>query len=155
MQALNRNDFMNFAINFGATTKQIESQFLQFGYSLAKFYSDELNHELLNAFLGNSHGVYKTHAERLVKELRVHGMADGSYTNEITAKQARIDRIKAEWESIYLAWADGLTHKPERKELTEDEKNQRAYEAIEKALKQLRKHHALDTAKILKMVTGV
>lgn len=153
MQALNRNEFMSFAINFGATTKQVEHQFLTFGYSLAKFYADELNHELLNTFLGNTHGVYKTHAERLVKELRVHGMADGSYTPDITAKQARIDRIKAEWESIYLAWADGLTHKPERKELTEDEKNQRAYEAIEKAIKQLKKHHALDAQKILKLVT--
>lgn len=154
MQTLNRNDFMSFAINFGATTKQVEHQFLTFGYSLAKFYGEELNHELLNAFIGNSHGVYKTHAERLVKELRVHGMADGSYTPEITAKTARIDRIKAEWEAIYLTWADGLTHKPERKELTEDEKNARAYEAIEKAIKQLRKHHALDTAKILKLVTA-
>lgn len=153
MQALNRNEFMNFAINFGASSKQIESQFLTFGYSLAKFYADELNHELLNAFLSNSHGVYRTHAERLVKELRVHGMADGSYTPDITAKRVRIDRIKAEWESIYLAWADGLTHKPERKELTEDEKNQRAYEAIEKAIKQLKKHHALDAQKILKLVT--
>ena len=119
MQALNRNEFTAFAINFGATTKQVESQFLQFGYSLAKYYADELNHELLNTFLGNSHGVYKTHAERLVKEFRVHGIADGSYTSEITAKNTRIDRIKAEWEQIYLAWADGLTHKPERKELTE------------------------------------
>ena len=153
MQALSRNDFMTFAINFGATSKQVEHQFLQFGYSLAKFYADELNHELLNTFLSNSHGVYKTHAERLVKELRVHGMADGSYTPDITAKNTRIDRIKAEWESIYLTWAEGLTHKPERRELTEDEKNQRAYEAIEKAIKQLRKHHALDAQKILKLVT--
>lgn len=155
MQALNRNEFMNFAINFGATSKQVEHQFLMFGYSLAKFYADELNHELLNTFIGNSHGVYKTHAERLVKELLVHKMVDGIYHDEITAKTSRIERIKAEWEQIYLTWADGLTHKPERKELTEDEKNQRAYEAIEKALKQLRKHHALDTAKILKMVTEV
>lgn len=154
MQALNRNDFMDFAINFGATTKQIESQFLQFGYSLAKFYSDELNHELLNAFLGNSHGVYKTHAERLIKELRVHGMTDGSYTGEITAKNTRVDRIKTEWKAIYLAWADGLTHKPERKEITEEEKNARAYEAIERAIKQLKKHHALDAQKILKLVTA-
>lgn len=155
MQALNRNEFMSFAINFGATSKQVEHQFLTFGYSLAKFYADELNHELLNAFLNNSHGVYRNHAERLVKELRVHKMVDGIYHDEVTAKQSRIDRVKADWESIYLTWAEGLTHKPERKELSEEEKNQRAYEAIEKALKQLRKHHALDTAKILKMVTEV
>lgn len=153
MQALNRNDFMSFAINFGATSKQIESQFLTFGYSLAKFYADELNHELLNTFLGNTHGVYKTHAERLVKELRVHKMVDGIYHNEVTAKQSRIDRIKTEWESIYLAWADGLTHKPERKKLTEYEKNARAYEAIEKAINQLKKHHALDAQRITKLIT--
>ena len=153
MQALNRNDFMSFAINFGATSKQVEHQFLTFGYSLAKFYADELNHELLNTFLGNSHGVYKTHAERLVKELRCHKLAEEGYVNEVTAKQSRIDRIKTEWEAIYLTWAEGLTHKPERRELTEDEKNQRAYEAIEKAIKQLRKHHALDAQKILKLVT--
>lgn len=153
MQALNRNEFMSFAINFGATSKQIESQFLTFGYSLAKFYAGELNHELINTFLSNSHGVYKTHAERLVKELRVHKMVDGIYHDEITAKTTRVDRIKAEWESIYLEWAEGLTHKPERKELTEEEKNARAYEAIEKAIKQLKKHHALDAQKILKLVT--